>query len=699
MTFGAPSALAAAFLLVMLLLRMQRDAGSRHDTQYFFAAGGLAVLRLLAIAVVMLGGWRLQDHRNVAVFLFNTALLSNYMLVLFSYSFPFNRRAPRGLLLATGLPTLAVGIYTVDHAFVRTSASLISAFYYLPLVAVATIFQHRNRRQVAAEAGRAAAIPIAIVQASIVLPWITSVLTMIGVIHLYSFPPPQSALLAQAVLSTFVVMAGITVAILRYHLLDIRVMAYELVVAVGASFALGTYVALGAPALYRWLDALGGVHVAAPVLSIIPPAILGAGWLALARHLNTLACAMARRDTPRSAVERVIDVTRSVVDPEGVLAMVAGEITAATSGDVTYMRASSLPSDEYALAPQALTDAAHEDLRPFFATTQRAELGDALARTIDTLRATLIVPVRRGAAVYGFFIVRGRDVARNTALVCVALSDHLAIKLENYSLFTEAANRRRELHETRETLGRQLEESRRLAALGSFAAAIAHDIRTPLTSIQMNVQILRSKACLSTGDREYLDIAVEEIETLTRSVGEILDFAKQLQLAEEATELRDLLEDVRRTIGPQYSERGVELAIRFDGTAQRGLIDARRMRQVLVNLLDNAADASSRGGRVTVNVHRMDDGGVGIDVVDQGRGIAAGDLEKIFDPFFTTRPDGTGLGLAIAHKIVRAHRGEIVVESEPGQSTMFRVHLPPSRTLPAAASDTALGESAPSAAE
>ncbi len=220
-----------------------------------------------------------------------------------------------------------------------------------------------------------------------------------------------------------------------------------------------------------------------------------------------------------------------------------------------------------------------------------------------------------------------------------------------------------------------LEDARRLAALGQFAAAIAHDIRTPLTSISLNVQILRRKLQLSDDDREHLDIALEELARLDKSVAEILDFAKPVKLTAENIDVGDLLEAAAKGLSPVLSERGV--ALRYEPSSPLTVHgDPQRLRQVLVNLVGNAADASKPGAEVTLRATPANDGQVAIEVEDRGRGIGAEDLPRIFDPFFTTRPDGTGLGLAICHKVVRAHGGDIRVRSTVGEGSTFTVVLP-----------------------
>jgi two-component system sensor histidine kinase PilS (NtrC family) len=293
------------------------------------------------------------------------------------------------------------------------------------------------------------------------------------------------------------------------------------------------------------------------------------------------------------------------------------------------------------IAPAALDDDA------------RAALAGGAFKGDDVLRA----PVRAGATWFGALEIRGGVLDRETLVAATMLAERLS----------SACELRR--------LAGELEEKSRLATLGAFAAAIAHDIRTPLTSVQMNVQVLRGKVSLPPDDMEYFDIALEELRRLDGHVRELLDYAKPVALLRETVELKDVADDAARTIEPLLGERGQFL------TREHGLdlppvaVDPQRLRQVLWNLLDNAAKASPTGATIALRT-RKDGERVAIDVVDHGAGIAATDLPHIFEPFFTTRPDGTGLGLAICQKLVRGHGGEIVVQSEPASGSTFTIVLP-----------------------
>ena len=280
------------------------------------------------------------------------------------------------------------------------------------------------------------------------------------------------------------------------------------------------------------------------------------------------------------------------------------------------------------------------------------------------LPASFIVPALGADRVLvGAFYVDGGLVDRDTYVIARDLAIRVAVAVQRAEAVSE------------------LHDARRLAALGQFAAAIAHDIRTPLTSISLNVQILRRKLQLPDDDREHLDIALEELARLDRSVAEILDFAKPVKLASEPIDVGELIGSLHKHMSPVLSERGV--TVRIDPAAPEALDggltihgDLQRLRQVLTNLVDNAANASRPGSAITVRATRAAGDRVAIEIEDRGRGITADDLPRIFEPFFTTRPDGTGLGLAIVYKVVRAHGGEIDVRSTVGTGSTFTITLP-----------------------
>jgi len=165
---------------------------------------------------------------------------------------------------------------------------------------------------------------------------------------------------------------------------------------------------------------------------------------------------------------------------------------------------------------------------------------------------------------------------------------------------------------------------------------------------------------------------VRHMENLLR---QMLDYSRPLELQQRPLALPRLVEEVFTLTSPAAQERRVRLVPELP--AEDGPLsgDAGRLKQVLINLIDNAVQASPQGGEVKLIAKREKDALV-LQVSDQGAGIPEPEREKIFFPFFTTKSGGTGLGLAITRKIVLAHQGSISVESQPGQGTVFRVTLP-----------------------
>ncbi|HZX97331.1 MAG TPA: ATP-binding protein [Myxococcales bacterium] len=235
---------------------------------------------------------------------------------------------------------------------------------------------------------------------------------------------------------------------------------------------------------------------------------------------------------------------------------------------------------------------------------------------------------------------------------------------------------------------RQMEEAvrrtDRLAVVGGLAAGLAHEIRNPLASMCGSIEILGSSPGLDEQERRLMQVVQSEAERLEGLVREFLSFARPVSPALEALEGSAAVAETMELFRPQLAERGIEVSVRAAAPVWLRA-DPRQLRQVLWNLLGNAADATPRGGRVEIRLFASGEHGV-LEVADTGEGIAEEDLQRIFDPFFTTKERGTGLGLAIVHRIVEAHGGEVSVRSDPGQGSTFRVVLPrgaPERELAA----------------
>jgi len=216
--------------------------------------------------------------------------------------------------------------------------------------------------------------------------------------------------------------------------------------------------------------------------------------------------------------------------------------------------------------------------------------------------------------------------------------------------------------------------SDRLAVVGGLAAGLAHEIRNPLASMCGSIEMLGGSPHLDEKERRLMHVVLSEAERLEALVRDFLSFARPASPELTALPGARAVAETVDLFRPQAAGRGIELQT----SADESLLvraDARQFRQVLWNLLGNAADATPSGGLVRVRLARHGSHAL-LEVADSGEGIAPEDLGRIFDPFFTTKERGTGLGLAVVHRIVEAHGGELSVRSEPGKGSTFRVALP-----------------------
>lgn len=232
----------------------------------------------------------------------------------------------------------------------------------------------------------------------------------------------------------------------------------------------------------------------------------------------------------------------------------------------------------------------------------------------------------------------------------------------------------------------QAAEAERMAYIGTLASGLAHEIRNPLNSLSLNMQMLEEELCEPEGrgtapsGRRLLDITRSEVARLERLVTDFLSYARPRALELEDVEVADLLEQVRDLLAGEARSRGTTLNVvdRSGGAVVR--VDPAQIRQLLLNLSQNALAAVEGRSvpRVTLGAERVDagEGGLELSVRDNGSGIPADELERIFDIFYSTRKGGTGLGLAIVDRIARRHGGTVDVESDPGKGTVFRITLP-----------------------
>jgi two-component system sensor histidine kinase AtoS len=245
----------------------------------------------------------------------------------------------------------------------------------------------------------------------------------------------------------------------------------------------------------------------------------------------------------------------------------------------------------------------------------------------------------------------------------------------------EVRSQNRELEAALSQLSRvrdRLVQIEAISAVGRVAASLVHEIRNPLSSVKMNLQILSKPL---SGDERYAEhgrIALDQLERLERMLGDLLDFGRPLDLRVEEVKLADCMERAAGDVRARARAREIEITTAgADGISLAA--DPSRIAQALVNLLANAVDASPPGSRVELaGSEEFRDGArwVRCEVRDRGSGIRAEHREEIFNPFFTTKEGGTGLGLAMVRKIAALHGGRVELESRPEGGTVMRLVLP-----------------------
>ncbi len=282
-------------------------------------------------------------------------------------------------------------------------------------------------------------------------------------------------------------------------------------------------------------------------------------------------------------------------------------------------------------------------------------------------------------------------ITHDSVDLLTAFAGHAALALDNAELYHQLEEKVLEVERAYRELERTQKElvlSERLAVIGEMSARMAHEIRNPMTTIGGF-----ARSILKKPDPERIKTAgrviLEETERLEKLLEDTLSFTRPSKPLFAPTDLNQLFQDIRTLIETDLQAKKVAYHERLSPGLPALNMDPAQIKQVLINLIQNALQAMLSGGDLTVitrccqpRPEETDRGWVEIEIRDTGEGIPAENLEQIFSPFFTTKTYGTGLGLAICKKIVEDHAGVLAIESQPGRGTAVRIHLPSQHPQP-----------------
>ncbi|MBP8979722.1 MAG: PAS domain S-box protein [Syntrophobacterales bacterium] len=236
---------------------------------------------------------------------------------------------------------------------------------------------------------------------------------------------------------------------------------------------------------------------------------------------------------------------------------------------------------------------------------------------------------------------------------------------------------RREITEFKE-LEKKYYESQKLAAIGQLSAGIAHEVRNPLSSIKMSLQILEKRLQPTGNDLKRFKIAQREVEHLEELVNDVLIYAKPGEPKRVPTDLRRTIENALEMMEKAVTDKKIAVVVEVEEELPHPVIDGVMLEQAFQNIFRNAIDAMGEGGRLHVSARDLgaDPHAVVVEIVDNGCGMDAETISHMFNPFFTQKRYGTGLGMTQVKKIIDLHRGNIEIESKKGEGTKILITLP-----------------------
>lgn len=224
----------------------------------------------------------------------------------------------------------------------------------------------------------------------------------------------------------------------------------------------------------------------------------------------------------------------------------------------------------------------------------------------------------------------------------------------------------------------KVRENERMAYIGQIATSLSHEIRNPLSSVQMNLQILKKNPQIQGNDQRRIDISVREVKRLEHILKELLDFAKPIQFNFRRESLNRIIASSIELLEMKFKEQNVTVTAAYDPLLPSVHADRKKLGQAIINLLLNALEASPADRHINVSTHFLfkNDHLVQTVIADDGSGLPQAHQNDIFKPFFTTKTKGTGLGLSNVWRIAEAHQGWIEAENRNPRGAVFKLYLP-----------------------
>jgi signal transduction histidine kinase len=231
-----------------------------------------------------------------------------------------------------------------------------------------------------------------------------------------------------------------------------------------------------------------------------------------------------------------------------------------------------------------------------------------------------------------------------------------------------------------ERLQQRARQAERLAELGTLTGGLAHELKNPLSTIQLNLQLLGEDVMPENPSygriMSRLGTVQKETARLRDTLDDFLRYAGRMELVRKPVELNAMLEELVDFYTPQAQLQRVPLRLHRADAELVVSVDERLLKQAILNLMINALQAMPDSGGEIILSARNENGIAVLDVIDTGRGMDPATVSRIFDAYYSTKRSGTGLGLAIAHRIIREHGGSLTVTSEVGKGSDFKIALP-----------------------